>query len=193
MGRPLPSFGYYRRIVQSPGSVSISYDLFQGQGWHRVIPVTANPHLPQHVREWRGDSRGHWEGNTLVVDVTNFTSKTEFSGSRENLHLVERWTRLDADTLEYVVTIEDPTTWTSPWTVKQELTRQDEQQNRIYYEPAATRGTSACSGSWPEPAPRSRRSPRVAAPIRPPSAPADVEPGLRGALSSEPRRPSSVA
>ena len=146
LGRPLPSFGYYRRIVQSPGSVSISYDLFQGQGWHRVIPVTADPHLPQHVREWRGDSRGHWEGNTLVVDVTNFTSKTDFFGSRENLHLVERWTRLDADTLEYMVTIEDPTTWTSPWTVKQELTRQDEQQNRIYYEPRCHEGNFGMLG-----------------------------------------------
>ena len=134
LGRPSPTFGGYRRIVQSPGSVAVSYDLSQGQGWHRVIPVTENPHLPPHVREWRGDARGRWEGDTLVVDVTNFTPKTEFSGSRQNLHLVERWTRLDADTLDYEVTIEDPTTWTGAWTVKQALTRQDEQLNRIYYE-----------------------------------------------------------
>ena len=111
-----------------------------------MIPVTENPHLPPHVREWRGDARGRWEGDTLVVDVTNFTPKTEFSGSRQNLHLVERWTRLDADTLEYEVTIEDPTTWTGPWTVKQELTRQDEQLNHIYYEPRCHEGNYGMVG-----------------------------------------------
>ena len=77
-----------------------------------MIPITDRPHLPSHVRQWWGDSRGRWEGDTLVVDVTNFSPKTDFQGSRENLHLVERWTRRDANTLEYVVTIEDPTTWT---------------------------------------------------------------------------------
>src|SRR2546428_26692 len=79
--------------------------------------------------------RGGWEGNPLVVDVTNFTAKTDFLGSRENLHLIERWTRRDGNTLEYVVTIEDPTAWAKPWTVKQEMQRQSEQANRIYYEP----------------------------------------------------------
>jgi hypothetical protein len=140
LGVPLPTFGGYWRIVQSPRSVSVAYDLFQGQGWNRTIPVTTDPHAPPEVRFWRGDSRGRWEGKTLVVDVTNFTPKTEYQGSRENLHLVERWTRLDANTLEYVVTIEDPTTWTRPWTVRQELTRQDDRLNRIYYEPRCHEG-----------------------------------------------------
>ena len=136
----LPDFGGFRRIVQSPGSVAIFYDVGQGQGWQRYIPVTTNPHLPANVRQWFGDSRGRWEGNTLVVDVTNFSPKSEFMGSRENLHLIERWTRIGPDTLEYAVTIEDPTTWTKPWTVKQEYTKQAEQANRIYYEPRCHEG-----------------------------------------------------
>jgi hypothetical protein len=146
MGAILPDFEFqtvinkFNRIVQSPGTVSIFYDTGQGQGWPRIIPVTGSPHLPPHVRQWFGDSRGRWEGNTLVVDVTNFTAKTDFLGSRENLHLVERWTRTGADALEYVVTMEDPTTWTKPWTVKQEMKRQNEQANRVYYEPRCHEG-----------------------------------------------------
>jgi len=140
MAAVLPDFGGFRRIVQSPGSVSIFYDTGQGQGWQRVIPVTTSVHLPSHVRQWWGDSRGRWEGNTLVVDVTNFSPKSDFAGSRENLHLVERWTRLDANAIEYVVTIEDPATWTEPWTVKLEMGKQDEPANRIYYEPRCYEG-----------------------------------------------------
>jgi hypothetical protein len=140
MAAVLPDFGGYRRIVQSPDAVSIFYDVGQGQGWQRTIPLNGGPHLPQSIRERFGDSRGHWEGNTLVVDVTNFSPKSDFMGARENLHLVERWTRADAKTLEYSVTIEDPTTWTKPWTAKQEMVRQDEQANRIYYEPRCHEG-----------------------------------------------------
>ena len=112
----------------------------QGQGWQRHIPVTGSPHLPGHVRLWFGDSRGRWEGETLVVDTTNFSPKSDFMGSRENLHLSERWTRTGPDTLEYVVTMDDATTWTKPWTVRQEYTRQDEPANRIYYEPRCHEG-----------------------------------------------------
>jgi len=140
MAAVMPDFGGYRRIVQAPGTVSIFYDVGQGQGWQRVITLEQVPHLPSSVRQRFGDSRGHWEGNTLVVDVTNFSPKSDFMGARENLHLVERWTRVDAKTLEYTVTIEDPTTWTKPWTVKQEMNRQDEQANRIYYEPRCHEG-----------------------------------------------------
>jgi hypothetical protein len=140
MGAVLPDFGGYRRIVQAPGSVSIFYDTGQGQGWQRIIAVDGSPHLPSSVRQRFGDSRGRWEGNTLVVDVTNFSPKFSFQAARENLHLVERWTRLDAKTIEYAVTIEDKTTWAKPWTVKQEMTRQDEQANRIYYEPRCHEG-----------------------------------------------------
>jgi hypothetical protein len=142
----LPDFTGYRRIVQSPGSIAIAYDTGQGQGWQRIIPLQGTAHVPAHIRQRWGDSRGRWEGNTLVVDVTNFTPKTEFRGSRENLHLVERWTRVDADTLEYVVTIEDPTTWTRPWTVKQEMRRQNDEANRIYYEPRCHEGNYGLAG-----------------------------------------------
>ena len=112
----------------------------RGKGGSASSRSTGNPHLPSNVRQWWGDSRGRWEGNTLVVDVTNFTPKTYFQGSHENLHLVERWTRIDANTIEYAVTIEDPTTWTRPWTVKQEYSKQNDQANRIYYEPRCHEG-----------------------------------------------------
>jgi hypothetical protein len=144
----LPEFGTayggsFRRIVQTPGGISIFYDVGQGQGWQRNIVMNDSPHLPGSIRQWYGDSRGRWEGNTLVIDVTNFSSKTDVQGARENLHLVERWTRTGPSTLEYVATLEDPTIWTRPWTVKQEFTRQSEEQNRVYYEPRCVEGNYA--------------------------------------------------
>ena len=142
----LPDIRGFRRIVQSPGSLTIAYDVRQGQAWMRPIRIDGSPHLPPHIRQWRGDSRAHWEGNTLVIDVTNFTAKFDFRGSRENLHLVERWTRLNENKLEYAVTIDDPTVWTKPWTFKQELTRQNEQANRIYYEPRCHEGNYGLTG-----------------------------------------------
>jgi hypothetical protein len=101
------------------------------------FPAQVNPH---------GDARGHWEGNTLVVDVTNFSPKVEFRGSRENLHVVERWTRVDAKTLEYSTTISDPTVWTKPWTIKHEMTKQDERANRLYAEPRCHEGNYGMIG-----------------------------------------------
>src|SRR5438132_2190059 len=149
----LPEFGAgngggsFRRIVQTPGGISISYDVGQGQGWQRNIVMNGSPHLPAHFRQWFGDSRGHWEGgNTLVVDVTNFSPKSEYQGSRENLHLVERWTRTGPTTLEYRVTIEDQTVWTRPWTVIQEFTRQNDQENRFYVEPRCIEGNFGLPG-----------------------------------------------
>jgi hypothetical protein len=147
----LPAFGTafggsFRRIVQTPGGISMFYDVAQGQGWQRNIVMDASPHLPAGIRQWFGDSRGHWEGDTLVIDVTNFSPKSEFRGSRENLHLVERWTRTGPTSLEYIVTIEDPTVWTRPWTVVQEFTKQSEEANRIYYEPRCIEGNYALPG-----------------------------------------------
>ena len=132
--------GSFRRIVQTAGGVSIYYDVGQGQGFQRNIVMNGSPHLPPHVRQWFGDSRGRWEGDTLVIDVTNFTSKVDVMGSRENLHLVERWRRTGPGTLEYSVTISDPTVWTRPWTVTQEYSKQNEKENRIYYEPRCAEG-----------------------------------------------------
>jgi hypothetical protein len=146
----LPEFGAatgsFRRIVQTQGGISMFYDVGQGQGWQRNIVMDGSPHLPAGIRQWYGDSRGHWEGNTLVIDVANFSPKTDFQGSRENLHLVERWTRTGPTSLDYVVTIEDPTVWTRPWTVKQEFTRQNDQDNRLYYEPRCIEGNYGLPG-----------------------------------------------
>jgi hypothetical protein len=122
------------------------YDVNQGQGWQRNIVMNGSPHLPAGIRQWFGDSRGHWEGDTLVVDVTNFSPKTEVFGSRENLHLVERWTRTGPRTLAYEVTIEDPTVWTRPWTVRQEFSLQNNQENRIYTEPRCVEGNFGLPG-----------------------------------------------
>jgi len=146
----VPDFGTvvsgFRRIVQAPGQVAMYYDGIVGTGWSRNIPITMAPHLQPTVRQWWGDSRGRWEGNTLVVDVTNFSPKSDFQGAHENLHLVERWTRLDADTIEYVVTVDDPTTWTRSWTAKQELKKQNEVANHVYYEPRCHEGNYGLVG-----------------------------------------------
>jgi len=146
----LPEFGAnagsFRRIVQTPDGISMFYDVGQGQGWQRNIVMDGRPHLPAGIRQWYGDSRGRWEGNTLVVDVTNFSPKTDYQGARENLHLVERWTRTGPGSLEYQVTIEDPTVWTQPWTVKQEFSLQNGKQNRIYYEPRCHEGNYGLPG-----------------------------------------------
>jgi hypothetical protein len=141
-----PFGGSFRRIVQTPSGISMFYDVGQGQGWQRNIVMNGSPHLPGNIRQWYGDSRGHWEGNTLVIDVTNFSPKTDYQGSRENLHVVERWTRTGPTSLEYVVTIEDPTVWTRPWSVKQDFTRQSDQENRVYYEPRCVEGNYGLPG-----------------------------------------------
>ena len=147
----LPEFGTayggsFRRIVQTPNGISIFYDVGQGQGWQRNIVMNGSPHLPSSIRQWYGDSRGHWEGNTLVVDVANFSPKTDFQGSRENLHLVERWRRTGPNQLEYQVTVEDPTVWTQFWIAKQEFTKQNDAENRVYYEPRCVEGNYGLPG-----------------------------------------------
>ena len=144
----LPGIGgnSFRRIVQTPGGITMFYDVGQGQGWQRNIVLDGSPHLPAGIRQWYGDSRGHWEGDTLVIDVTNFSPKTDYQSSREHLHVVERWTRTGPDSLEYIVTIEDPTVWTRPWTVRQAFTRQSDQENRVYYEPRCNEGNYALPG-----------------------------------------------
>ena len=134
-----PDLNGFRRIVQGEDSIAIGYDTGQGQGFQRVINLSGT-HPPNQVRLRHGDSRGRWEGQTLVVETTNFSPKFRYRGSGENRKLVERYTAIDADTLEYEVTIEDPTVWTGPWTVRQELKRQSDEENRIYYEPRCHEG-----------------------------------------------------
>jgi hypothetical protein len=110
----LPNYFYnnLHQIVQTRDSVMILTEMVHDA---RVVRMGAQ-HLPKTIRKWMGDSVGHWEGDTLVVDTTNFTDKTRFRGSGENLHVVERFSRIDADTLLYRFTIDDPTTWAQPWT-----------------------------------------------------------------------------
>jgi hypothetical protein len=117
LGPPmLPSFyNNNYRIVQGPGYVAILSEMIHDV---RIIPTDGRPHIPSNVRLWAGDSRGRWEGNTLVVDTTNFTDKTAWRGSSENLHLIERFTRNDSDTLMYEVTVEDQATWARPWKIQ---------------------------------------------------------------------------
>jgi hypothetical protein len=87
----------------------------------RIVPIDGRSHGT--IRQWLGDSRGRWDGDTLVVDTTNFSTKTSLRGSNENLHVVERFTRIDANTMEYRFTVEDPTVWTRPWTAAMPLRR----------------------------------------------------------------------
>jgi hypothetical protein len=113
-GPPMLPVGYNGniQIVQSPGYVAILQEMIHDV---RVIPTDGSPHLPADVRQWMGDSRGHWEGDTLVVDTTNFTDRTAFRGSSANLHVIERFRRVDADTISYQFTVEDPSTWAHSW------------------------------------------------------------------------------
>jgi len=105
-------YSYYQ-IFQTAGYVVLFTEMIHEA---RIIPLDGRPHIPQSIRQWSGDSRGRWEGKTLVVDTTNFSTKSYYMGSAENLHLVERFTRVSADRLDYTVTVDDPTTWTKPWT-----------------------------------------------------------------------------
>ena len=134
-----PDFDGFRRIVQGEDSIAIGFDTGQGQGYQRLINLSGN-HPPSSVRLRHGDSRGRWEGDTLVIETTNFNPKFPYRGSTENRKITERYTLSDAETLEYQVTVEDPMTWVGPWTVRQTLKRQSDQENRIYYEPRCSDG-----------------------------------------------------
>jgi hypothetical protein len=139
------SAGAIAESCRHPAASQYSTTWIKAKGGSGTSLWTEAP-LAASVRQWFGDSRGHWEGNTLVIDVTNFSPKTDFQGSRENLHLVERWTRTGPKTLDYAVTIEDPTVWTRPWTANQEFNRQGDEENRIYYEPRCIEGNYGLAG-----------------------------------------------
>ena len=128
------------QIVQAPGYVAILSERIHDA---RVIPLDGRPHLPPSIRAYMGDSRGRWEGDTLVVDTTNFTEKYSFRGSDRNLHLTERFTRIDADTINYEFTIDDPTAFTKPWTAQLPL----QAINSLVYEYACHEGNYGMSGA----------------------------------------------
>jgi hypothetical protein len=112
------------QILQTPGYVVILHEMIHDA---RIIPLDGRPHVGPNIRQWFGDSRGRWEGATLVVDTTNFTDKANFRGSTKGLHLIERFTRVNADTVKYEFTIDDPTTFTKSWTAAIPMDKTDEQ------------------------------------------------------------------
>ena len=124
-GVPRLGAGYnsYYQILQTPDTVAIVMEMIHDT---RIIPLDGRPHVDDGIRQWHGDSRGRWEGDTLVVETRNFSPKSSFRGSSENLRLVERFTRVGPETLEHEVTVEDPTTWTRPWTVMMPLKKSED-------------------------------------------------------------------
>jgi hypothetical protein len=133
----LPNYFYnnLHQIVQTPDSVLILTEMVHDG---RVVRMNSE-HAPKTVRKWMGDSIGRWEGDTLVVDTTNFTDKTRYRGSTDALHIVERFTRVDAKTLLYRFTVEDPNTWDRPWTGEYTWPSTDE----LMYEYACQEGNYA--------------------------------------------------
>jgi hypothetical protein len=123
-GPPLRPSAYNNnlQIVQTRGHVAIYNEMIHDV---RIIPLDGRPHVGRSIRQWRGDSRGRWEGATLVVETRNFSEKTLFSGSSEDLRLVERFTRVGPDTLNYEFTVEDPKSYVRPWTAAFPMTRTD--------------------------------------------------------------------
>ena len=112
------------QILQTPGYVVILHEMIHDA---RIIPLDGQPHIGRNIRQWFGDSRGKWEGDTLVVDTTNFADKANYRGSTDGLHLIERFTRINADTVRYEFTIDDPTTFTKRWTTSIPMQHTDEQ------------------------------------------------------------------
>jgi hypothetical protein len=112
------------QILQTPGYVVILHEMIHDA---RIIPLDGRPHVAQNIRQWFGDSRGRWEGATLVVDTTNFTDKVGFRGSSKESRLIERFTRTDAGTVRYEFTIDDPATFTKKWTVAIPMAKTDDQ------------------------------------------------------------------
>lgn len=126
-------------IVQSPGYVTILSEMIHDV---RIIPLDGRPHLGANIRQWMGDARGHWEGNTLVVDTTDFNGKVAFRGTGQKFHLVERFTRVGPDTMVYEFTVDDPTTFTKPWTAQVPMA----QTEGPIYEYACQEGNYALRG-----------------------------------------------
>jgi hypothetical protein len=109
-----PGYNSYMQIIQNKDTAVVVMEMIHDA---RIIPLDGRPHVGKGVGQYLGDSRGHWDGDTLVVETTNFSSKADFRGSSDGLKVTERFTRTGPETLEYKVTYEDPTTWTKPWTV----------------------------------------------------------------------------
>jgi hypothetical protein len=124
-GMPRINAGYnsYVQILQSSSTVGIQTETIHDA---RLIPLDGRPHLPANVRQWHGDSRGTWKGDTLEIDTTNYSAKGAVQGATEALHVVERFTRVGPDTLNWEITFNDPHTWSQPWTLMIPLKRSTE-------------------------------------------------------------------
>jgi hypothetical protein len=140
LGSFMPAvYGNGARIVQTPNAVVISYEMVHDT---RVIPLDNRPPLSDSLHLFMGDARGHWDGDTLVVESRNFTDRTAVGGARhsDKVRLTERLTRIDPDMIDYVVRVEDPLTWEKPWTMRMTITRQKDYQ---IYEYACHEGNVA--------------------------------------------------
>lgn len=144
IARPMPrigqSYNHGIQVLQSPGYVVIFYESMHNA---RIVPLDGRPHLDKSIRQWDGDSRGRWEGNTLVIDWTNFTDKQEWEGSPQgSMHFIERLTRVDAKTIRYEVTVDAPTVWAKLWKFDQPWRTDDSnyQQPEDLYEYACHEG-----------------------------------------------------
>ena len=118
-----PSYNDMLQIFQTPDHVVVLQEMSNNDP--RIIPLDNRPHLSPRIRQWPGDSRGRWEGDTLVVDTVNFNEKTHYEGSTEALHVVERFTRVDAETIRYEFTVQDDRTWAQPWSAEFPLMKRD--------------------------------------------------------------------
>ena len=189
-GVPRLGAGYnsYYQVFQSADHLVFLNEMIHDA---RVIPIDGQPHLSDKVRQLHGDSRGRWDGDTLVIETTNYSPESRFRGASDSLHVVERLTRVGPRALNYELTIADPTTWTAPWTLMIPLMSSDD---AIFECMRATRGTSAWRASSPateprsaRPLPRADRDSRVVSHSRvecsAPSAPAAGDGGSRSALA----------
>jgi hypothetical protein len=125
VGPPMMPVGYNSmlQIVQGVGYVAIVQEMIHDT---RIIPTGGDrPHLPPGIRQWLGDSRGHWEGDALVVETTNFTDRPAFRNASEHLKVIERFTRISDNEIKYEFTVEDPHTWTKPWSAEIAMARSD--------------------------------------------------------------------
>lgn len=140
-GAPFIGAGYnsYFRITQTPQHVVVLQEMIHEA---RIFPIDGRPHIDGDIRQWLGDSRGRWEGDTLVVETTNFSPKSRFFQSSEHLNLTERYTRIADDVLQWEVAVEDPTTWTAPWTAVIRMKKTDE----ALFEYACHEGNYAMEG-----------------------------------------------
>ena len=130
-GSMMPAiYGNAYQIVQGPGWVGIRYEMIHEA---RIIPLDNRPHVSGKIRTLMGDAKGHWDGDTLVVETTNFDRRMLYRNASENLKIIERFKRISPDMVEWSVTLDDPHTWARPWTYAMDLSKRDESQQPFEY------------------------------------------------------------